>query len=679
MGKNKKPMNIYLADLANDLFEIDNKSIPIGVGYVGAYCKGFFGSDVNLKLFRTAGPLLKEIIKPPPHIIGFGSYDWNYNLTLKIALKTKQTCPESIVVVGGANVDIEPKENKNFLEQNSYIDSMIFGDGEIPFAKIVQLCLDLGKTKNIREKIRSTPIAGVRSLYKGKLIMGEVSDIVEELDTIPSPYLTGIFDELLKNHQLMPIVQKVRGCPNHCSFCVSGRQSSKLRSFSVKRVIAEIDYLKKHAQNRIIRFSDDNFGIFKGDLQVAEYLNETHKKYHYPIGLKLYSSKHLNETTQQTALVLKNLSLLNISFQSLDPTILNNVKRSQVSFNVISRHLDFARKNNIPTGTELIIGLPGETLDSVKTTIDRTVGLKFDSVGIGILWLLRGTELATKDARKKHAFKSKFMLAENAVSIVDGEISFETDEVAVASNTYSFEDYKIFLKYLFMCNFSIGNGYAKELLFHGLSFGINPSRVFDEILSHPDSYPTINKTADAFLKSYIKHMFDTKKELGEFVQKNINYWIKYRKGITAISKSRMIPEFIVDMLFKDSEQRVFYEFERAINTLFNGTGYELFYNLTNHIRELTKKLIINPKNELKKDVAFHSNYHLLEWIRDGYSKPLSEYKTTDRQDYILSIRNYEFIKHLVEKDRIESKNSFNFFRYTISTDRKRFINRMELH
>lgn len=673
--KAEKPFNIYLSDLANNFFEIDNKSIPIGVGYVGAYCKEIFGSAVNVRLFRTADSLLREVIKNPPRIVGFGSYDWNYNLTLKVGKKIKQTFPECITVMGGANVDIDPDENKYFLENNPYIDLLIFGDGELSFADIVKFYLDLDKTKDARKKILSIPIDGVRSLYKGKLIMGKVLNITEDLNKIPSPYLTGMFDELLKNNKLMPIIQKVRGCPNHCSFCVSGRQSSKLRSFSVERVIAEIDYLKKHAKNRIIRFSDDNFGIFKGDLQVAEYLNETHKRYHYPIGLKLYSSKHLNKITQKLALVLKDLSLMNISFQSLDPTILKSIKRSHLSFNEILGHLDFARKNNIPTGTELILGLPGETLESVKNTIDKTVGLRFDSVGLGILWLLRGTELTTGEARKEHAFKSKFMLAENAISMIDGEISFEADEVAVASNTYSPEDYKVFLKYLFICDFSIGSGYAKELLFHGLSFGINPSRVFDELFSRPDLYPAVNKATEAFLKCFTEHMFDTRKELGNFVKRNIDYWVNHEKNITSISKSRMIQEFVADMLFGSSEQRVFIEFEKAINALFNDKSDESFYNLTKHIRELTEKLIINPKNEVIKDVAFHSDFHLLNWVRDGYAKSLSEYKLTKGKDFILSIRNHEFIKHLIEKDRIELKNSFNFFRYTISTDRKRFINK----
>jgi radical SAM superfamily enzyme YgiQ (UPF0313 family) len=572
--KDKKPLNIYLADLANDLFEIDNKSIPIGVGYVGAYCKGFWGSDVNLKLFRTAAPLLDEILKNSPHIIGFGSYDWNYNLTLAVARKVKEVCPGVVVVMGGANVDADPVKNREFLEANPCIDLLVFGDGELPFAEIVRRCLEGGD-------VRSVPIDGARFLYEGELVMGEAMDAVEEPDSVPSPYLSGMLDGFLTDERLVPVLQKVRGCPFSCSFCVSGNQKGRMRSFSAGRVMAEIDYLRNHAANRMIRFADDNFGIFKDDLEVARHLDRTHREHGYPVGLRVYTSKKLNGTTRELTLALKDLSLMNISFQSINPAALANIKRSMPPMVEISNLLSFARANNIPTGTELILGLPGETLESVKAMIDKVMELKFDSVSIVVLWLLRGTELSK--SRGQYGFKSKFMLAENAVSMVDGEISFEEDELAVSSNTYSFEDYRIFLKYLFICDFSIASGYAKELLFHGISFGVKPSAVFDEMLLNSDLYPVINKTTDGFLKHYLAHMFDSREELGVFVRENIDGWVKHKESITSISKCRMVQEFVADMLFKDPELKVLSEFEGAINVLFPGEDRELFYSLTKHM------------------------------------------------------------------------------------------------
>ena len=59
---------IYIADLANELLEIDNKSIPIGIGFVASYCKKKFGQNVDVKIFRTFKPLWDQVqVAPPLH------------------------------------------------------------------------------------------------------------------------------------------------------------------------------------------------------------------------------------------------------------------------------------------------------------------------------------------------------------------------------------------------------------------------------------------------------------------------------------------------------------------------------------------------------------------------------------------------------------------------------------
>ena len=78
----KRTIKISLCDLANDFNGIDNKSIPLGVGFVAAYCKKIHGSDVDLKIHRTYKSFMDDIKDSLPNIAGFGSYDWNNNLTL---------------------------------------------------------------------------------------------------------------------------------------------------------------------------------------------------------------------------------------------------------------------------------------------------------------------------------------------------------------------------------------------------------------------------------------------------------------------------------------------------------------------------------------------------------------------------------------------------------------------
>ena len=124
----KEKIKISLCDLANDLNGYDNKSIPIGIGYIASYCKKFHGDSVDIKVHRSYTSFWNDVKDIPPDIAGFGSYDWNYNLTLAAIKKVKQLNPSCITVLGGANAEINLNDNKVFLERNKTVDFVVYGD-----------------------------------------------------------------------------------------------------------------------------------------------------------------------------------------------------------------------------------------------------------------------------------------------------------------------------------------------------------------------------------------------------------------------------------------------------------------------------------------------------------------------------------------------------------------------
>ena len=133
-----RKIKISLCDLANDLNGIDNKSIPIGVGYITAYCKKIHGDSINIKVFRTFRQFWEDALNQPPDIVGFGSYDWNYNLTLTTIKKLKDLNKDCLIAFGGANAEINMEDNKDFLAKYPNIDYIVYGDGEKPFSNIIE-------------------------------------------------------------------------------------------------------------------------------------------------------------------------------------------------------------------------------------------------------------------------------------------------------------------------------------------------------------------------------------------------------------------------------------------------------------------------------------------------------------------------------------------------------------
>ena len=61
-----------------------------------------------------------------------------------------------------------------------------------------------------------------------------------------------VFDDLLLDPMLVPIIQNIRGCPYKCRFCVSGTQLGKIRNFSFERVKEEITFLRLNAKNSFL-------------------------------------------------------------------------------------------------------------------------------------------------------------------------------------------------------------------------------------------------------------------------------------------------------------------------------------------------------------------------------------------------------------------------------------------
>ena len=672
--EHKSKLNIYLVEPANDFVEINIKTVPLGVGYVGAYCKHQFNDDVDLSVFRLLKPLLKKIENGElPDIVGIGCYDWNYNLSRKAAALIKEMVPECVIVLGGARIEYDMESNRVFLQENPFIDFLIFGDGELAFSTIVQLMMKYHDKTECINIVKSIPIDGVRTLNGKGIVAGSPFNTVEDLSVIPSPYLSGFLDQFLNDLQLMPIIQNIRGCPFKCGFCVSGRQSSKFRNFSFERINHEIDYIRCHSKNKSLRFADDNFGILSGDLEVAKYLRYSLDTYKYPAVLKMLTSKVTNDRTRQIAKILEPLTLMNLSFQTLTSSVLKNIRRSEISDSEIRKNLEFARRNGIATGSTLIFCLPGESLESFKTTLDKTFEYRIDSIAFGVLWLLKGSEVATKSIREQYQYRSKFMLSENAITYFNGLFSLEAEEIAISSKDISFDDWKTGLQYRCFVDMMVYNGYARELLYHGLTFNIKLTDVIQELFDNPEKYPIINKACIEYRETYLGLMFDTEEDLHKHVKGKIDEMRENEESVELLGQNRMSYPLLTRLFFDDPGCGVFDEIADCILDLYKGSKSDLFCELTHHLKDLTIKLIVNPKIQFEEEVVFQSGYNIKKWVEDGCINQLWDYSLAKSKNYFLRSRNSETVKYAIKLNEKNRKTCFYFFRYLNSSHRRRVL------
>ena len=252
--------NIYFVQVG---FEFDGSVyLPYAAGTIIAYCqsdaqikKEYNFSDIIFKreLLASAIQKLEE-----PYIVAFSCSVWNMEYNKALAKMIKKRYPDCIIVFGGHSVS----DDASLLEDENYIDVLIFGEGETVFSAILKNLIDnnLGSTENIAYRQNGAIIKTPRSYCK-------------KLDDFPSPYLNGVFDKIIsenKHSEFLSVLETNRGCPYSCAYC-DWCAGKKMRFFPLEKVKAEIQWL---SDNKITYCfcADSNFGMFDRDEEIAEYI-----------------------------------------------------------------------------------------------------------------------------------------------------------------------------------------------------------------------------------------------------------------------------------------------------------------------------------------------------------------------------------------------------------------------
>lgn len=260
-------LKIVLADLfyVNRLTQ-NRLCVPLNVAYVAAYIKKLFGSEVEISIFKNVELLLAHVRNNKPDIVGFSFYYWNQNLNYYVVNKLRQQYGDSVITVfGGPSVDSIAVEHHKLLKKFSEVDVFVEGEGEAGFASLV------GKVLAGKQTLYQSPIDCSFFSKENGYVKGFNTSTKLDLSEVPSPYLTGFLDEFLKL-SYFPLLQATRTCPYQCTFCVSGKDRSKLRAFPLEQVKQEIDYIAHWNKDRphiMLNLAELNFGINKQDPELA--------------------------------------------------------------------------------------------------------------------------------------------------------------------------------------------------------------------------------------------------------------------------------------------------------------------------------------------------------------------------------------------------------------------------
>ena len=377
-------------------------TLPQALGTIWSYANSFPEVSGNYKLVKIfwenedANTICHEI--KDPDVIFCSCYIWNWEKTYQAIQTIKEQYPYCLIVIGGP----EPRYEVEWMKKHPEVDVLIPYYGETVFKNVL--------IENIGSKDFSS-LAGVITKHSYNR-----NHIYPEFHEIPSPYLNGLFDDLLKNKRhdtlgVRCVFESNRGCPYSCTFCDIGSTAyQKVKQFDMDRCFQELEWITKNNISAV-DVADANFGIFPRDEEIIDALIEFKNKHNWKGRfLPTWSKTKGDRIVRLAKKVIHNGldTIFGLSLQSLNQETLDNVKRKNAfTLEEMSDIIKDMNDSDIAVYTELVFPMPGDTYQNFKSGMENLLDLNrtFNKFQINQLSLLNNAEFNDPGYNKKFNLK----------------------------------------------------------------------------------------------------------------------------------------------------------------------------------------------------------------------------------------------------------------------------------
>jgi len=250
-----------------------------------------------------------------------------------------------------------------------------------------------------------------------------------------------------------------------------------------QEVYDELDYLRIKSKLRKIDLVDTNFGIMgKRDLRIARHILKMYQKTGFPYVMGWATAKNKSDISVEIMRTMAGITgKLYLGLQTLTESALNACNRKNLPAEVLDKLIELSRKENIPIHVDLIFGLPTETKESFLETLGKLAEMGIEGPLVYQLRMLPGTELS--ENREKYGYKTRRRVCNNRWGDYPfGEV-VETEEIAVESNSFSFEDYLLIRRIGFLTTLLLEYAAFGETLKAVAKMGANLIDLLERIAS----------------------------------------------------------------------------------------------------------------------------------------------------------------------------------------------------
>lgn len=410
-----------------------NSVIPAGLGAVIAYSKehegGVLEEFYNFRTDWVWDPERLEHFTAEPAIYLFSNYLWTHKECLEVSAQIKALSPYSITIHGGPDTPKYPQDEQRHYEQFKDVDITVRGEGEVTCAEVLS---------RLREVIGGKPDLSVLEGVEGcsfrsgsGVVRNPDRGRVKDVNALPSPYLTGLFDAYKGLDGLVAILETNRGCPYGCTFCDWGSATaSKIRKFDKDRVMAELGWASRIGVASI-SIADANFGIFPRDVDFAREAARLSKETGYPMAFGGNYAKNTVVHLRKIVDVLAEGNILTrgtLSLQTMDEDTLDAIKRSNIKTEKYDALATEMRKAGLPLSIELMMGLPGATVSSFREDLQQCIDRELP-VRVNMTTLLVNSPMNHPDYMKEHEIKVSTPLLPGNQAVLASTSSYTEEEM----------------------------------------------------------------------------------------------------------------------------------------------------------------------------------------------------------------------------------------------------------
>jgi len=397
---------------AGALKDIANVLPTLGIGYIASVLEK---NDFEVGILDCIGEPLgveqvaERVTAFDPGIIGITATILTINAAYAIARRLKEYFPHMPVIIGGPQFSSNPAET---IEKEIF-DLGVIGEGEDTFLEI---------SKAFRSgNFKADNIKGVAYKDNGNIKQTDPRSFITDMDSIPFPARhlyppLSVYKPVPASYIRKPVGLMItsRGCPYQCIFCDRSVFGNRFRAHSPAYVVDEMKLLIDRFGAREIRFMDDTFTM---DMDRVFELCE--KMIKMGISVPWTCLTRVNRVTPELLRTMKKAGCWQVIYglESGDDKMLERMKKG-VTVRDNEKAVRMAKKAGLNVRATFVFGMPGETVDSIKRTVEFAKRVDLDVVNFFTVILYPGNELYGIAKKEGKILHSDY---EHYTSLIDAE------------------------------------------------------------------------------------------------------------------------------------------------------------------------------------------------------------------------------------------------------------------